>query len=42
MQKFSNKSNQKVLQWQFHFWPFLVAFENFFAEAYSKIVSGAF
>ena len=39
---FWKKSNCKRSKWHFHFWPFWVAFENFFAEAYSTKVSGAF
>ena len=42
MQKFSKKSICKVLNQHFHFWPFSMALEKFFAEGYLKLVSGAF
>ena len=38
MQKFLKNLNKKGPNWYFHFWPFLVAFENFFTEGFSTMV----
>ena len=37
MQFFSKKSIWKLVNWYLYFWPFGVALENFFVEAYSTL-----